>query len=244
MARPVRGMNLFHNGEIVPTRPIAGLVRALDGIDGDAKLKILVIGSGHAGIELALAIHARLPLSSVTVVGRGTKRTEKGKLTGERENNDNEKALRSERNTKALDAAAVRMRRFGIKYMENFTVTELRPPGIALLSQSVTVEANVNEHDKRAACQETSNGIAVEFDTAVLATGANPPALLSQTDLPLTDDGWMGCGQYIEEYTPERKSLRGWGLYFNIFLLFYQRWHNSITKGWCVCRKGGAHSFS
>lgn len=185
---PVKGMNLFPKGVIVPTRPIAGLVRSLQHTQDRDQFRILIVGAGHAGIELALAVHARFPSAHVTVAGKGTssKSKKKRRLDDDRMKNGWNKPK------KAIEMAAAQMRKAGVTFLEDYTVTELHPPGTAMVTKTTTDRAT---SAKTAVSSEETQ---VGFDVAVLATGAAPRPLLKRTDLPLTDDGWMAVNASLQ----------------------------------------------
>lgn len=185
---PVKGVNMFPKGVIVPTRPIAGLVRSLQQTQDRGQFRILVVGAGHAGIELALAVHARFPRALVTVVGKGTSSKSKKK----RGLDDDSMKNSWNKTNKAIEMAAAKMRKAGVTFLEDYTVTELRPPGTALVTEATTDRTT---SAKTAVCSEETP---IGFDVAVLATGAAPPPLLKCTDLPLTEDGWMAVNASLQ----------------------------------------------
>lgn len=58
-----------YDERIIPTRPIANLVRRIDDIDSSKIIcDFVIVGGGIAGIELAMSIHGKLDKKTITII--------------------------------------------------------------------------------------------------------------------------------------------------------------------------------
>ena len=155
----------------VATRPIAGLLPALDAAlearaSQDGPLRIVVVGSGAAGVELALCVEARLAAQGTACAVT---------LTGERDRilPGASDALR-EHVERELERRGVALR-LGVR------ATRVEPGAVAL------VEPTANEAHEAAEVSEQH----VPADVVLWASGAAPQPRFDASALPTDEAGFV-----------------------------------------------------